>query len=148
MIQVNRERYEIVEEKREGFHEEAFIGRFSDVLEKYDYIVGDWGHGQLRLRGFYEDNHEKATFDTKNLPRGGLFVRILQFRLCVFYRQTDGIRRRRRSTTSLRRIFGEYVKTETEVLGGKRRSKRSQKRTVIKMTFERMFPIGCFRLIV
>lgn len=65
MIQVNRERYEIVEEKREGFNEEAFIGRFSDVLEKYDYIVGDWGHGQLRLRGFYEDNHEKATFDTK-----------------------------------------------------------------------------------
>ena len=65
MIQVNRERYEVVEEKREGFNEEALIGRFSDVLEIYDYIVGDWGHGQLRLRGFYEDQHEKATFDTK-----------------------------------------------------------------------------------
>ncbi len=43
MIQVNRERYEVVEEKREGFNEEAFIGRFSDVLEKYDYIVGTGG---------------------------------------------------------------------------------------------------------
>ena len=26
--------------------------RFSEVLARYDYIVGDWGYEQLRLRGF------------------------------------------------------------------------------------------------
>ncbi len=27
--------------------------RFSEVLARYDYIVGDWGYEQLRLRGFF-----------------------------------------------------------------------------------------------
>lgn len=57
--------YEIVENVRDGFQEDAFIARYSDILEKYDYIVGDWGYGQLRLKGFFDDRNQKATFDTK-----------------------------------------------------------------------------------
>lgn len=57
--------YELIENVRNGFQEEAFINRFSDILLKYDYIVGDWGYGQLRLKGFFEDWNQKATFDTK-----------------------------------------------------------------------------------
>lgn len=44
--------YEVIENVREGFQEDAFIARYSDILTKYDYIVGDWGYGQLRLKGF------------------------------------------------------------------------------------------------
>ncbi len=29
-----------------------FIARYSDILDKYDYIVGDYGYDQLRLKGF------------------------------------------------------------------------------------------------
>ena len=29
--------------------------RFSDFLEKYDFIVGDIAADQLRLQGFYKD---------------------------------------------------------------------------------------------
>jgi uncharacterized protein YutD len=65
MIQVNGIRYEIMEDFREGWNDEAFKNRYSEVLSKYDYIVGDWGYNQLRLKGFYEDNHDKATIDTK-----------------------------------------------------------------------------------
>jgi uncharacterized protein YutD len=57
--------YEMVENVREGFKEDAFLARYSDILTKYDYIVGDWGYGQLRLKGFFEDKNQKATFDTK-----------------------------------------------------------------------------------
>lgn len=57
--------YEIIEEVREGFEQEAFIARYSDILAKYDYIVGDWGYGQLRLKGFFDDKNQKSTFDTK-----------------------------------------------------------------------------------
>ena len=35
-------------------------GRFSQILTKYDYIVGDWGYDQLRLRGFYKTENKKA----------------------------------------------------------------------------------------
>jgi uncharacterized protein YutD len=57
--------YEIIEDEREGYNEEAFKARYSEILTKYDYIVGDWGYGQLRLRGFFDDSNQKATFDTK-----------------------------------------------------------------------------------
>ncbi|MEK4426760.1 YutD family protein [Solibacillus sp. FSL K6-1523] len=57
--------YEVIEDVREGFNEEAFTGRYSDILSKYDYIIGDWGYGQLRLKGFFDDKNQKSTFDTK-----------------------------------------------------------------------------------
>ncbi|MDQ0219662.1 DUF1027 domain-containing protein [Peribacillus cavernae] len=65
MISINNMTYEVAENYREGFNEEAFRSRYSEILTKYDYIVGDWGYGQLRLRGFFDDQNQKATFDTK-----------------------------------------------------------------------------------
>ncbi|MEY8734908.1 YutD family protein [Peribacillus frigoritolerans] len=65
MININNMTYEIIEDEREGYNEEAFKSRYSEILTKYDYIVGDWGYGQLRLRGFFDDSNQKATFDTK-----------------------------------------------------------------------------------
>ncbi|WP_059173706.1 YutD family protein [Bacillus sp. FJAT-27445] len=65
MIIVNNTAYEVIEEYRDGFNEDAFKERYSEILARYDYIVGDWGYGQLRLRGFFDDQNQKATFDTK-----------------------------------------------------------------------------------
>ncbi|MBS4200173.1 DUF1027 domain-containing protein [Bacillus sp. FJAT-49732] len=65
MIIINNCQYELVNEYKDGYNEEAFRARFSDVLSKYDYIVGDWGYGQLRLKGFFSDQNQKASFDTK-----------------------------------------------------------------------------------
>ena len=57
--------YELIENVRDGFKEDVFLERYSDILLKYDYIVGDWGYGQLRLKGFFDDKNQKSTFDTK-----------------------------------------------------------------------------------
>ncbi|MFD1737751.1 YutD family protein [Bacillus salitolerans] len=65
MIVLNNIQYEVVENYRNGFNEEAFRARYSEILNKYDYIVGDWGYNQLRLRGFFDDQNQKATYDTK-----------------------------------------------------------------------------------
>ncbi|MDZ5713609.1 YutD family protein [Jeotgalibacillus haloalkalitolerans] len=65
MITMHNQQYEIIEEFREGYNEEAFEARYSEILHKYDYIVGDWGYGQLRLKGFFEDTNQKSSFDTK-----------------------------------------------------------------------------------
>ena len=41
-----------------------FFGqRFSEILTKFDYIVGDWSNEQLRLRGFYKEERDVATMD-------------------------------------------------------------------------------------
>ncbi len=65
MFSIQNVNYEINEEFRDGFNEEVFRERYSEILAKYDYIVGDWGYGQLRLRGFFDDQNQKATYDTK-----------------------------------------------------------------------------------
>lgn len=64
-IRVQGISFEVVEDVRNAWEEEAYTARYSDVLNKYDYIVGDWGYSQLRLRGFFEDTNRKATYDSK-----------------------------------------------------------------------------------
>jgi uncharacterized protein YutD len=53
--------YSLLHEHKNGWNPEAFQERYSDVLDRFDYVVGDWGYSQLRLRGFYRDGHPKAT---------------------------------------------------------------------------------------
>ncbi|WP_096202532.1 YutD family protein [Bacillus sp. FJAT-45350] len=65
MVRVQGVQFEVVEDVKEAWNEEEFKARYSEVLNKYDYIVGDWGYEQLRLRGFFEDHNRKSTFDTK-----------------------------------------------------------------------------------
>lgn len=65
MIVLENTKFEVVKDFREGYQEEALLGRYSEVLSKYDYILGDWGYGQLRLKGFFEDRNPKATYETK-----------------------------------------------------------------------------------
>jgi uncharacterized protein YutD len=60
MYQVGGNTYEVIKDNRDGFNFEAFRDRYSEVLERYDYIVGDWGYSQLRLRGFFKDNNPKS----------------------------------------------------------------------------------------
>ncbi|MFC7366083.1 MULTISPECIES: YutD family protein [Bhargavaea] len=65
MIKIENTEYEVVRDYRDALQEEALESRYSDILTKYDYIVGDWGYGQLRLRGFFDDKNPKATIATK-----------------------------------------------------------------------------------
>ncbi|RLL46516.1 DUF1027 domain-containing protein [Oceanobacillus piezotolerans] len=65
MIELHGKKYELIENIKDGFQESAFKDRYSDILAKYDFIVGDWGYNQLRLKGFYQDRNTKASFETK-----------------------------------------------------------------------------------
>lgn len=65
IIQMNESQYSLVKEFRNGWNPDAFKERYNDILDRYDYIVGDWGYNQLRLRGFFNDQNPKATKETK-----------------------------------------------------------------------------------
>lgn len=47
---------DLLEDYKEAFDQTIFGQRFSQLMLKFDYIVGDWGNEQLRLRGFYTDD--------------------------------------------------------------------------------------------
>lgn len=56
IIQTGQHYFEVIENYREAFNQEIFDHRYSEILDRYPYIVGDIGFEQLRLRGFFEDN--------------------------------------------------------------------------------------------
>lgn len=60
VIIIGGKKYEILKDHKNGWNAEVFKTRYSEVLERYDYIVGDWGYNQLRLKGFYKENNSRA----------------------------------------------------------------------------------------
>jgi uncharacterized protein YutD len=54
-IFINDRPYRLVKNYREAYDQQKLAARFSDFLEKYDYLVGDIAADQLRLQGFYKD---------------------------------------------------------------------------------------------
>ena len=65
MIVLNGNKYKLIANRHDAFNEEAVLKRYADVLGKYDFIVGDWGYNQLRMKGFYHVKNRKASFDTR-----------------------------------------------------------------------------------
>ena len=55
---IDGRKYQLVENYHEGFQVDKLRERFSPILTKFDYIVGDMGYDQLRLRGFYDDKRK------------------------------------------------------------------------------------------
>jgi uncharacterized protein YutD len=64
LIHLGGKTYELIKEYKNGYNYEALRERYGEVLERYDYIVGDWGYSQLRLKGFFKENHQKVTKET------------------------------------------------------------------------------------
>ena len=70
-IKVGTIEYELVKEYKDGFDKEEFVNKYTDYFENYDYILGDWAYGKLRLKGFctkenklYKPINDYDTVDT------------------------------------------------------------------------------------
>ena len=70
-VKTDKYEYEIIKDERDSFNKEDFLNRYTDYFEPYDYIVGDYAYGKLRLKGFYDDKNNKATKINKysNVPK-------------------------------------------------------------------------------
>ena len=60
-VKTEKFEYEIIKDYRDAFDKEEFLNRYTDFFEIYDYIVGDYAYGKLRLKGFYDDKNNKAS---------------------------------------------------------------------------------------
>ena len=65
MITIGHMNFELVENYRDAFDEEVFVEKYSELLNKYDYIVGDIGYEKLRLAGFYRSSKRKIEPDKR-----------------------------------------------------------------------------------
>ncbi len=60
LTKIEQDYFEVIKDDQQSFNEEAFTSRYSEILDKYDFIVGDYGYEQLRLKGFYHDTNKKC----------------------------------------------------------------------------------------
>ena len=60
IITVNDVKYEVINNVRSGLDEEILAEKITDYFDDYDYIVGDWAYGKLRLKGFYEQSNKNC----------------------------------------------------------------------------------------
>ncbi|MBS4761392.1 DUF1027 domain-containing protein [Carnobacteriaceae bacterium zg-ZUI252] len=64
-VYINEKEYVIVENYKNALESKSLEDRYTALLQKYHYIVGDWGHEQLRLKGFYENDTKNVADDQK-----------------------------------------------------------------------------------
>lgn len=50
--------YELVCDYKGGFDYDAIREKFTDYFLPYDYIIGDWSYGSLRLKGFNDKSNK------------------------------------------------------------------------------------------
>lgn len=60
---INNKKYILVKDN-EGFKQDEVENKLTEYYDDFDYIVGDWAYGKLRLKGFYcEDNKNVKDFN-------------------------------------------------------------------------------------
>ena len=57
---INNNNYEIIKNYKDGFDYEEVKNKCleTDYFDNYDYIVGDWSYGKLRLKGFCDKKNK------------------------------------------------------------------------------------------
>ena len=59
-ITINEKEYEVVNNHNDAIDVELLKEKITEYFDDFDYIVGDWAYGKLRLKGFYESSNKKA----------------------------------------------------------------------------------------
>ena len=58
MVTINGIKYEIIEDNRGAFDTDILKDKLTDYFYEYDYVVGDWSYGKLRLKGFNDKKNK------------------------------------------------------------------------------------------
>lgn len=58
MISALNNNYKLIENKDECFVKDEFLEKLTEYFIEFDYIVGDYAYGKLRLKGFNKKNNK------------------------------------------------------------------------------------------
>ena len=57
-IKINDIEYEVVENYKDGLEIDKLTELLTEYFDNYDYILGDWSYGHLRLKGFCDKQNK------------------------------------------------------------------------------------------
>ena len=68
-ITINNKTYEVIKNEKDAIDEEVLKEAITEYFENFDFIVGDWAYGKLRLKGFNDKSNKnfKPINDIKNV---------------------------------------------------------------------------------
>lgn len=70
-IKVEEVEYKLIKNEKDGFDEKEFLEKCTDYFYSFDYVVGDYAYGKLRLKGFNKKTNKnfKSINDYNNLEK-------------------------------------------------------------------------------
>ena len=57
---INEKEYELIENYKDAFEYDVVKEKTTEYFDNFDYIVGDWSYGKLRLKGFYDEKNKNV----------------------------------------------------------------------------------------
>lgn len=120
--------YELIDNFHDGFDVHKLEERFSEILTKYDYIVGDMGFEQLRLHGFYKSGSKKG-LPSQNIDRlQDYLFEYCNFGCAYFVLRNLDVQTQKPSATLDKELYGDEKATHVRRSTNKTQTHRSNKR--------------------
>ena len=57
-VQLNNTKYSIIENYKDCLNLEELENLFTEYFYPFDYVLGDYSYGKLRLKGFYDEKNK------------------------------------------------------------------------------------------
>ncbi len=51
-ITINNQKFLVMKNEKDAIDTEVLKNKMTDYFNSFDYVVGDWAYGKLRLKGF------------------------------------------------------------------------------------------------
>lgn len=71
---INEFEFELIENVKDGFDLEEVNNKYTDYFDNYDYLVGDWSYGAMRLKGFC-DKENKLNNKINNISNKEAYIK-------------------------------------------------------------------------
>ena len=55
----NEIEYKLIKDYKDAFEKETTESKMTDYFNDFDYVVGDWSYGSLRLKGFCKKENKR-----------------------------------------------------------------------------------------
>lgn len=57
-ITINDKTYDVIKNEKDAIDEDVLKDKITEYFDDFNYIVGDWAYGKLRLKGFNDKDNK------------------------------------------------------------------------------------------
>ena len=57
-ITINDKTYDVIKNEKDKIDEDVLKDKITEYFDDFNYIVGDWAYGKLRLKGFNDKDNK------------------------------------------------------------------------------------------